>query len=123
VDVPFALRVPLDPTSEASRQSVESTAALLKPTQGRLWIVVGAPQTPEAAVPWQMALRAWLRAHASAIGLLELGIEGTPRPVAALAVRMAATELRAAADGVPLAVAVPTWTSLPRRVLPRPLPP
>ena len=106
LDAPFSLRLPLDVTSDASIAAADAGAAA---AQGpvRLWIVVPTPDTATGVDAWRSALRRWLRAHRGRVAILELTFTRQAHAIVSLAIRTAASELRATSVQSLIAVAVP----------------
>jgi hypothetical protein len=105
--VPYAVRLPVDVTNPSSVSAFDAHAAMLRDPAARLWVVLRIPVDGAAIEPWRTALRALFKAHQARIAICELSTANEPPDVTVLAVRTAATELRAAIAGAQLALALP----------------
>jgi hypothetical protein len=104
--VPYAVRITVDFADPSSLGQVDTRLGALHDPQTRLWIVSRIP-SDEAAIPaWRSALRSFFRSHQSAVAIFELLPGSEPAALTVLAVRTAATELRAATDNAQLALGV-----------------
>ncbi len=96
--VPYAVRLPVDVTDPASVAVFESRAAAFRDPLVRLWVVSRMPSDGGAMESWRAALRSFFKSRASKIAIFELSFGPQPAEVTVLAMRTAATELRAATD-------------------------
>ncbi|HTL45264.1 MAG TPA: sigma-E factor regulatory protein RseB domain-containing protein [Vicinamibacterales bacterium] len=105
--MPVAVRLPIDVTDPASVSAFDARVAALRDPAVRLWVVSRIPADAAAVDGWRRALRAFFTSRRSRVAVCELSLGSEPTDVMALAIRTAATELRAAVEQAQLAIAVP----------------
>jgi hypothetical protein len=101
------VRLPIDVTDPASVSAFDARVAALRDPAVRLWVVSRIPADAAAVDGWRMALRDFFTSHRSRVAICELSLGREPADVTVLAIRTAATELRAAVEQAQLAIAVP----------------
>jgi hypothetical protein len=111
MNVPYCIRLPLDISNPVSVEAADATttAALRQPAV-KLWLVTPLPDGQGGIEAWRVALRRWLRTHRQQVAVLELQIGHQSAPLVTLAIRTAASELRAASEGAQIAVAAEDGT-------------
>ena len=69
-----------------------------------IWLTMPAPARIEDVEPWRAPLRRLLDRHGRSLTILEVPIDDQPAALAAFAVRLASTEVRAAYDTIRVAL-------------------
>jgi MucB/RseB family protein len=101
---PIAIRVVADLADQTALQALEPRIADYVSHGLRLWLATPTPPSESDLERWRGALQRWLRAHRTAVVILELQLRDEPRSLSAFAVRAAATDLRATIADARLAV-------------------
>jgi hypothetical protein len=120
--VPYAVRLSVDVTDPSSVAAVEKRASAFRDPRVRLWLVAAIPSSAAAIDAWRSALRSFFKTQGSRVGVFEVSLGAEPADVSVLAIRTAATELRAARESAQLAVGVSSerldrWSSIVDRDL------
>jgi hypothetical protein len=105
--VPYAVRLSVDVTDSSSVAALDARVAAFHDPLVRLWLTAPIPATGAAVEPWRAALRSFFKTHGARIGVFEVAPGPEPSDVTVLAIRTAATELRASSTTAQLAVDVP----------------
>ncbi|HTI39309.1 MAG TPA: sigma-E factor regulatory protein RseB domain-containing protein [Vicinamibacterales bacterium] len=95
-----------DLADPASVAALEARIAALHDPAAKLWIVSRLTSGGDMN-GWRAALRSFFRSHSSQVAAFELTTGSEPADVTVLALRTAATELRAAVDGAQVVLTAP----------------
>ena len=69
-----------------------------------VWLAVQLPDSVDHVDAWRLGLRRLVNAHGAALALVEVQTDAVPYALARFAIRVAATEVRSALPGLPIAV-------------------
>jgi hypothetical protein len=110
---PVAVRI-VAPTFP-SDATLDARLAALDARHVPVWLSLPAPDAQADVERWQSALRALLDRRRSALTILEVAIDRQPARLAAFALQVAATEVRASHDAIRMAIGGPAIIDGARR--------
>jgi hypothetical protein len=113
--VPAAVRVILPGASAGP--ALDAHLTRLQQRRVPLWLSIPAPATAADVDAWRTALRLTIDRHAATLAVLEVAIDRQPSDVVTFAVRVAATEARASAARVRLALGGDAMNDAARRAV------
>jgi hypothetical protein len=99
---PVAIRIPAENIDRVG----DTPAALLGAQRIVLWLIVPAPARIDDAERWRVAVQGLLSRHGARMAVLEID-PGPDRQLGSYAIRLAATEVRSAREGIQVAITAP----------------
>ena len=102
--LPFGVAVRVVSQAFPADAALEARLAALGSKKLPVWLAVPAPDAQSDVERWQSALRALIEKHGPAVTILEVMLDRQPARLAAFAMQVAATEVRARHDAVRIAI-------------------
>jgi hypothetical protein len=113
--LPFGVAVRVVSNTFPADAALESRLAALSSKKLPVWLAVPAPDAQPDVDRWQGALRALIERHGPGVAILEVTLDRQPARLAAFAMQVAATEVRASHDAIRIAIGGAAMSDRARR--------
>ena len=109
--LPVPVLVRLTARIDSDALALEARLAAHAARRTAVWLAISAPASVDAVESWRAALESLLRKHGRGISVVEIDLADQDPKLAAYAIRLAATEIRADRDTIRIAVGGPRLVS------------